>query len=591
MRELPNSAVFGARFRVNAGRALLLPRSRGRKRTPFWLQRMKARDLLATVRNVPDFPIMAETYRDCLRDVMDLGHLDGLLTAIEEGRVKVLPVHTRVPSPLAAGLLYKFISTYMYEWDTPKAEQQLQSLAMRRELVEDLLEGSESGRLPLKPEAVESVVGAAAHTACHAARTAEELSVLLLELGDLTEAEVVDRSASGPRPWLAELSDRGTIQRIRIPTGTGSEPRWVIAEFAPEYGAAFGSPQTLGTPQTSEVSKPRRSLATQPRRSDLVTLDLSRRTILTRWLRWAGPVTRAAILDRYAFDPAWLDAALGRLLAERALVQGHFLNTSADLEYCDRAIFEQVYRRTLNLLRREVQPVPLPAYQAFLLQWQNVGESAPGTGPRGRGAPATARPGPPCRRVGARSAAGPRRDPPLARPGRARAQGRLHVGRGGRRGAGQPPLHSRGAKAASSWPSPWPGCMTARRLPSSTTSSPRDHRSSPISRPVRSSPRPPCAMRSGSWRLPASSPAKTPRRSPQCWRAVRSRPRPGRRAAWKRISPSACPHGRRAGCWEAREPPSSGCASSGAWLVSDCRPRPTPRRVGAAAGPSSTAPR
>ena len=161
LRELPNSAVFGARFRVNAGRALLLPRSRGRKRTPFWLQRMKARDLLATVRNVPDFPIMAETYRDCLRDVMDLGHLDGLLTAIEEGRVKVLPVQTRVPSPLASGLLYQFISTYMYEWDTPKAEQQLQSLAMRRELVDDLLEGSESGRLPIKPEAVAGVVAAA----------------------------------------------------------------------------------------------------------------------------------------------------------------------------------------------------------------------------------------------------------------------------------------------------------------------------------------------------------------------------------------------------------------------------------------------
>jgi hypothetical protein len=82
LRELPNSAVFGARFRMNASRALLLPRARGRKRTPFWLQRLKARDLMAAVRNQPDFPIIAETYRDCLRDVMDLEHLNEVLRGI-----------------------------------------------------------------------------------------------------------------------------------------------------------------------------------------------------------------------------------------------------------------------------------------------------------------------------------------------------------------------------------------------------------------------------------------------------------------------------------------------------------------------------
>ena len=257
LRELPNSAVFGARFRVNAGRALLLPRSRGRKRTPFWLQRMKARDLLATVRNVPDFPMMAETYRDCLRDVMDLGHLDGLLTAIEEGRIKVLPVHTRVPSPLAAGMLYQFISTYMYEWDTPKAEQQLQSLAMRRELVEDLLEGSESGQLPLRPEAVDTIIGNAAHTASlRKARTVEELSVLLLELGDLTDDEVVERSASDPSPWLSELSRRGTIVLLAVPTARGSDQRWVSAELAEEY--ADLAMRTGGHKHPREGSQPER---------------------------------------------------------------------------------------------------------------------------------------------------------------------------------------------------------------------------------------------------------------------------------------------------------------------------------------------
>ena len=383
LRELPNSAVFGARFRVNAARALLLPRSRGRKRTPFWLQRLKARDLLATVRGIPEFPLMAETYRDCLRDVMDLGHLDELLGDIEEGRVKVIPVQTRVPSPLAAGLLYQFISTYMYEWDTPKAEQQLQSLAMRRELVQDLLEGSDSGRLPLRPEAVEAVIAGASHTADQRrARTAEELAVLLLELGDLTEAEVTERSASDPRSWLAGLAERGTLVRLEILTTQGSEPRWIAAELAGEYVAlrrGGASSETSKVSPAPGVSHPERSHEVAQSK-DAQGSDLG--AILRRWLRWSGPVTRPAILSRYAFDPALLDVTLGELLADRTIVQGHFTTGGGELEYCDRQIFEQLYRRSLNLLRHEVQPVHLPAYQAFLLNWQAMGPARPAE-PRG----------------------------------------------------------------------------------------------------------------------------------------------------------------------------------------------------------------
>ncbi len=392
LRELPHSAVFGARFRVNAARALLLPRIRGRKRTPFWLQRLKARDLLATVLKIPEFPLVAETYRDCLRDVMDLGHLDQLLGGIAEGRVKVIPVHTRVPSPVAAELMRRFVNTYMYEGDTPQAEQQLQSLTMRRELVEDLLEGAGSGRLPLRPEAMRSVVSGAGRTGeMGRARTADELAVLLLELGDLTAAEVTARSAADPQAWLAGLAARGTVVQLRLSTPRGPEPRLVAAELAHEYRglAAPGQPQSGTTSESS--GQPRLSTTSEVSASQVSGVSVASHAadqagwhgsaegwhVLRRWLRWAGPVTRAAILDRYAFDPEWLDAALGELLAAREIVQGHFVAADGELEYCDRHLFEQVYRRTLNLLRREVQPVPLPAYQAFLLGWQGVAAATP----------------------------------------------------------------------------------------------------------------------------------------------------------------------------------------------------------------------
>ena len=145
LRELPNSALFGAHFRMNAARALLLPRAHGQKRTPFWLQRLKAKDLLATVMQYDDFPLVAETYRDCLRDVLDMPHLQEVLDGIQEGRIEVVAVETIVPSPVAAGLLFNFINVYMYEWDAPKAERQLRALAVSGEALDDLMGGVRRG--------------------------------------------------------------------------------------------------------------------------------------------------------------------------------------------------------------------------------------------------------------------------------------------------------------------------------------------------------------------------------------------------------------------------------------------------------------
>ena len=59
--ELPETALFGLRFRQNAARALLMPRPDPAKRTPLWLQRLRAKDLLQVARQIPDFPIVLET--------------------------------------------------------------------------------------------------------------------------------------------------------------------------------------------------------------------------------------------------------------------------------------------------------------------------------------------------------------------------------------------------------------------------------------------------------------------------------------------------------------------------------------------------
>jgi ATP-dependent helicase Lhr and Lhr-like helicase len=348
LHELPDSAVFGAQFRMNAGRALLLTKLRGRKRTPFWLQRLKARDLLALVRQFDDFPIVAETFRDCLRDVFDMPHLDQVLSWIQSGEIQVVPVETVIPSPVATGLLYNFVSVYMYEWDAPKAERRLQALSLRRDVLTDLLKGIEWSDL-LGPEAIAEVQARSQHLAPgYQARTVEELALCLLELGDLTTQEIAQRSSGDAQAWIAHLSEQQRIVEITLPISGGTQARWIPVELAKEYRSAFG-------PASSEPSPP----------------SGSREAILRRLMRRTGPVTREAILERYAFPGDWLEETLGRLVSLREIAHGHLSSSNLD-EFCDRHILDQIHRLTLTILRKQVQPVSIFRYSDFLVRWQHA---------------------------------------------------------------------------------------------------------------------------------------------------------------------------------------------------------------------------
>lgn len=355
--ELPNSAVFGAQFRQNAARALLLPGLGRGKRTPFWLQRLRAKDLLQVVRRFEDFPIVAETYRDCLQEVMDLPHLEVVLEAIARGEIQVVSSETLVPSPVAQSLLWDLIAVYMYEWDTPKAERQLQTLAANRDLLQELLQDIDLSDL-LRPEAVAEVRGRLQHTAPAAqVRTVEELAYLLQTAGDLSSVEIAERCSGDPSGWLGRLAGEGRISLFPLPTERGRVERWVAAELAHEYKAAFAPDAGAGSPEGA------------------LSADEARRRILARYLAQAGPSTFETIRARYAFPNEWLRAELEQLVAGRLLAQGRFTPGAPaveQVEYVDRHVLEQMHRRTLTILRNEVQPVSQTAYAHFLAHWQHL---------------------------------------------------------------------------------------------------------------------------------------------------------------------------------------------------------------------------
>ncbi len=148
---------FGARFRENAARALLIPRRRPGKRTPLWQQRLKAQSLLEVARGYGSFPVVLETYRECLQDVFDLPALRGVLQGLQSRRLDLVEVETGSASPYSSSLLFDYIATYMYEDDTPPAERRAQALSLDRDLLAELL-GQEELRDLLDADAVREQV-------------------------------------------------------------------------------------------------------------------------------------------------------------------------------------------------------------------------------------------------------------------------------------------------------------------------------------------------------------------------------------------------------------------------------------------------
>src|SRR5207244_583503 len=145
--QLANTALFAGRFRENAARALLLPRRRPGSRTPLWQQRERAADLRAVASKHGSFPILLETYRECLRDAFDVPALVELMTNVRSRQLRVVSVDTGRPSPFATSLAFAYVANFLSEGDAPLAERKAQALTLDRDLLaERLIAAEDAGR-------------------------------------------------------------------------------------------------------------------------------------------------------------------------------------------------------------------------------------------------------------------------------------------------------------------------------------------------------------------------------------------------------------------------------------------------------------
>jgi ATP-dependent Lhr-like helicase len=350
VRELSGSALFGARFRENAARSLLLPRARPGKRTPLWQQRLKAQSLLEVAKRYGQFPVVLETYRECLRDVFDLPGLEALLRGLHTRELSLVEVETQRASPFASSLLFDYVATYMYEGDTPNAERRAAALSLDRDLLRELL-GQEELRDLIDPAALDEVESDLQRTSERTrAANADSLHDVLRAIGDLTADEAQARCL--PAVAAARILDELEKQRRAIRMRIAGEERWLAAEDAGLYRDALGAVPPGGLPEVflESVEEP------------LVRLT-------RRYARTHGPFTTAELSGRYGVD---LGPVLRELERAGDLIQGELRPGGSGREWCDPGVLRRLRRASLATLRKEVEPAEQRALARFLPAWQGV---------------------------------------------------------------------------------------------------------------------------------------------------------------------------------------------------------------------------
>ena len=376
IESVRDSALFGARFRMNAARALVLPRDRPGKRMPLWLQRLRAADLLEAVRDMPDFPLTVETYREILQDAFDLPTLRHVLGEIATGRIRVRYAETDQPSPFAAGLMFGFVMEWLYADDAPRAERRAAMLAVDQGLLDEVM-GAEPD--PELERALDEVLATRRGTAPNRrARSADELAHLLERAGDLTMDELRARVAE-PADWrrgdpVEELLESGRMLGLRIPVGEGpDEWRMVLTEAFGRYAAAFGAGRVaVAQSGVSLDEQPVARVVPAILREPVLSPGAARRELLARWLALAGPVTRSDVRRRYDLPDEWIGARLAEWQRRGRLVRGRFRPAVAEPQWLVRTVAEIARRRALAALRKQIEAVDLSTYVVFLQRWQHL---------------------------------------------------------------------------------------------------------------------------------------------------------------------------------------------------------------------------
>ena len=382
--RIETTALFAARFRECAARALLMPAARPGRRTPLWLQRVKAGQLLEASRQFRDFPVSVEAARECLQQYYDLPALTDLMERLASGRVRVVDAITSEPSPFAHPLLFGYASTLIYQEDLPHAERRAQLLSLDPKALDALLGDAGIADL-LDDEVLAQVETELQHLAPgrRVRADTEAIADLLRELGPLSAAELVERCTDvcGRDPEedargdgadgadgeverevgraLAELAGARRAAAVRV----GEQELWARVEDASALQRALGVEVPDWALERAEAGGTvERTVAARSPLNDL----------LLRYARTHTTVTPQRVAQAFGLGAAVAEGALAELAGDGSLVD---LGAAGWME---PAVLTRVRHRSLDRARAAVAPVPPSALQRLALE--RAGLDEPGGG-------------------------------------------------------------------------------------------------------------------------------------------------------------------------------------------------------------------
>ena len=374
-RHLVGSALFQARFRQCAARSLYMPRMEPGRRVPLWQQRLRASRLLDAALKEDDFPLVLETMRECLQDVYDMSALRELMADLEQGSVRLVPASTKTPSPMASGMLFGYLGTFMYQYDMPKAERDAAMLAIDSDLLEQMVGQVDMADL-LDQETVDQVTADLQRLSPRTrARGAEGLADLLRTLGPMDLAGIRRRmrgqedepvTQAQVRAMLKQLQAQSRVVQVRL----GTRDCWVWAGQAGRLTAVLGPGIIHPSAQPTKQSE-----------SDSEAFD----QLVRQYAAVHGPFTTEDLAGHLGLGSALLEDRLRSLVARELLMTGVFPRPDLTVYdepgweggeprrgWLDPEVFRRLRSRSLAKASKAARPVPGHVYSDFLLHRQGL---------------------------------------------------------------------------------------------------------------------------------------------------------------------------------------------------------------------------
>lgn len=355
---LPCTPLFSITFRHNASRALMMGTKKFGKRSPLWLQRVRAMELLQLAEKHPDHPLIVETYRECMNTILDVPHIVEIVERIASGDIEVVEKITSQPSPFTSELLFNFMGVAMYEGLLPDPKRPDNKLVTGKIILSPLGKNNINKKLIDKQAILDIVAGNNPLRKKQSANSPDHIYKFMLTYGDIDINEDNNNNTSTDETgkiykYIQMLEEQGRAVAVNL-----GKSIFAAAEEYPMYCAALGLNPEKDTGCTYN--------------ENLWTQEEALYRIVRRYARYNSPFTEEAVANRYQVNCEILNKVLQRLKEDGILSKEAFGNSGME-EWYHSIIIEKIRLHTMQAARKSINALGIEYLGDYLPRWQGMG--------------------------------------------------------------------------------------------------------------------------------------------------------------------------------------------------------------------------